>query len=166
MNSYKRLIVGAPTSGATWSPVYVTYGGNNRTQMIRVPAGGRFEDRTIDGAANPYLTATAILAAGLDGIENELDPGEPNMGNLYEASEKDLKKRKIDILPGQPARRGPEPPAGQGPSRGVRQDARRRLPRLLLRREGAGVEGLPRPRVRLGGGEVPVAVLGDTGACP
>ena len=100
VNSYKRLIVGAPTSGATWSPVYVTYGGNNRTQMIRVPAGGRFEDRTIDGAANPYLTATAILAAGLDGIENELDPGDPNMGNLYEASEKDLKKRKIEILPG------------------------------------------------------------------
>ncbi|MGH2595626.1 MAG: type III glutamate--ammonia ligase, partial [Actinomycetota bacterium] len=100
VNSYKRLIVGAPTSGATWSPVYVTYGGNNRTQMIRVPAGGRFEDRTIDGAANPYLTATAILAAGLDGIENELDPGDPNLGNLYEASEKDLKKRKIDTLPG------------------------------------------------------------------
>jgi glutamine synthetase len=100
VNSYKRLIVGAPTSGATWSPVYVTYGGNNRTQMIRIPAGGRFEDRTIDGAANPYLAATAILAAGLDGIENELDPGEPNMSNLYESSEKERTKRKIDVLPG------------------------------------------------------------------
>jgi glutamine synthetase len=100
VNSYKRLIVGAPDSGATWSPVYVVYGGNNRTQMIRVPAPGRFEDRTIDGAANPYLAAAVILAAGLDGIENELDPGDPNMGNMYEATEKELKKRKIDLLPG------------------------------------------------------------------
>jgi glutamine synthetase len=100
VNSYKRLIVGAPTSGATWSPVYITYGGNNRTQMIRVPAGGRFEDRTIDGAANPYLAATVILAAGLDGIENDLDPGEPNTGNLYEASTEELSRRGIEILPG------------------------------------------------------------------
>jgi glutamine synthetase len=99
VNSYKRLIVGAPTSGATWSPVYVVYGGNNRTQMIRVPAPGRFEDRTIDGAANPYLALTVILAAGLDGIENEIDPGEPNMGNMYEATPKDLKRRKIGVLP-------------------------------------------------------------------
>jgi glutamine synthetase len=100
VNSYKRLIVGAPTSGATWSPVYVCYGGNNRTQMIRVPAPGRFEDRTIDGAANPYLTAAVILAAGLDGIENEIDPGDPNLGNMYEATPRELKRRKIDVLPG------------------------------------------------------------------
>ena len=117
VNSYKRLIVGAPTSGATWSPVYVTYGGNNRTQMIRVPAGGRFEDRTIDGAANPYLTATAILAAGLDGIENEIDPGEPNMGNLYEASEKELQEAEDRHPAGQPPRRRAEPPSGQGAAR-------------------------------------------------
>jgi hypothetical protein len=129
--------------------------------MIRVPAGGRFEDRTIDGAANPYLAATAILAAGLDGIENEIDPGEPNMGNLYEASEKDLRKRKIDILPGNLL----------DAVRNLRQDkvlrdafgkTRRRLPGLLLRREGAGVEGLPRPRQRLGGEQVPGPVLGNT----
>ncbi len=100
VNSYKRLIVGAPTSGATWAPVYVTYGGNNRTQMIRVPAGGRFEDRTMDGSLNPYLAATAVLAAGLDGIDNKLDPGEPNTGNMYETSEADRKRRGIDILPG------------------------------------------------------------------
>ena len=92
VNSYKRLIVGAPTSGATWSPVYVTYGGNNRSQMIRVPAPGRFEDRTIDGAANPYLAATVILASGLDGIEQGLDPGDPNMGNMYEATAAELKR--------------------------------------------------------------------------
>lgn len=99
VNSYKRLIVGAPTSGATWSPVYVVYGGNNRTQMIRVPAPARMEDRTIDGAANPYLALAVILAAGLDGIENELDPGDPNLGNMYEATAKDLKRRKIQTLP-------------------------------------------------------------------
>ncbi len=100
VNSYKRLIVGAPTSGATWAPVYVTYGGNNRTQMIRIPAPDRFEDRTVDGAANPYLAATVVLAAGLDGIENKLDPGEVNMDNMYEVPEEDLRRRGIDVLPG------------------------------------------------------------------
>jgi glutamine synthetase len=84
VNSYKRLVVGAPTSGATWAPVYVSYGYNNRTQMLRVPEAGRVEDRTVDGSCNPYLAATAVLAAGLDGIERELDPGEPMDINLYE----------------------------------------------------------------------------------
>ncbi|HEX7247452.1 MAG TPA: type III glutamate--ammonia ligase, partial [Actinomycetota bacterium] len=100
VNSYKRLIVGAPTSGATWSPSYVTYGGNNRTQMIRVPEGGRFEDRTIDGSANPYLAAAALLAAGLDGIDNKIDPGDPNLGNLYESTEEERRERGIEMLPG------------------------------------------------------------------
>ncbi|HVF08236.1 MAG TPA: type III glutamate--ammonia ligase [Actinomycetota bacterium] len=100
VNSYKRLIVGAPTSGATWSPSYVTYGGNNRTQMIRVPEGGRFEDRTIDGSANPYLAAAALLAAGLDGIDNKIDPGDPNLGNLYESTEEERAERGIEMLPG------------------------------------------------------------------
>jgi glutamine synthetase len=99
VNSYKRLITGAPSSGATWAPAFITYGRNNRTQMIRVPAGGRFEDRTVDGATNPYLTATVILAAGLDGIENKLDPGEPNLSNMYEVPADELKKRRIDVLP-------------------------------------------------------------------
>jgi glutamine synthetase len=99
VNSYKRLRVGAPTSGATWSPVYVTYGWNNRTQMLRIPGAGRVEDRTIDGSCNPYLAATVVLAAGLDGIENQLDPGDPNPGNLYEASEEELKQRGVELLP-------------------------------------------------------------------
>jgi len=99
VNSYKRLIVGAPTSGATWAPVYVTYGGNNRTQMIRIPGPGRFEDRTVDGSANPYLAATAVLAAGLDGIDNKLDPGDVNMDNMYEVSEEELRRRGIEVLP-------------------------------------------------------------------
>src|SRR5918994_3040673 len=77
VNSYKRLVVGAPESGATWAPVYVSYGYNNRTQMLRVPAAGRVEDRTVDGSCNPYLGATAVLAAGVDGKEPGPHPGGP-----------------------------------------------------------------------------------------
>ncbi|MDQ3874342.1 MAG: type III glutamate--ammonia ligase, partial [Actinomycetota bacterium] len=99
VNSYKRLKVGAPASGATWSPVYVTYGYNNRTQMLRIPGPGRVEDRTIDGACNPYLAAAVVLAAGLDGIENKLDPGDPNPGNMYETPEEELRRRGIELLP-------------------------------------------------------------------
>src|SRR5439155_10658321 len=99
VNSYKRLIIGAPTSGATWAPAYIAYGRNNRTQMIRTPAPGRFEDRTIDGAANPYLAATVILAAGLDGIDNKIDPGDPNEGNMYETPDEELRQRGVEILP-------------------------------------------------------------------
>jgi glutamine synthetase len=100
VNSYKRLIVGAPKSGATWAPAYIAYGRNNRTQMIRTPAPGRFEDRTIDGAANPYLAAAVILAAGMAGIDDELDPGDPNEGNMYETSAEELDRRGVELLPG------------------------------------------------------------------
>jgi len=99
VNSYKRLIRGAPRSGATWAPVYITYGAANRTQMIRIPAPGRLEIRVVDGAANPYLALAAILAAGLDGIAKKADPGPPNDGNLYEAPEEELLRRKIGFLP-------------------------------------------------------------------
>ena len=100
VNSYKRLKVGDPRSGATWAPAYVSYGYNNRTQMLRIPGPGRVEDRTIDGSCNPYLAATVVLAAGLDGIENKLDPGDPNSGNMYTTSEDELKKRGVELLPG------------------------------------------------------------------
>jgi glutamine synthetase len=99
VNSYKRLIRGAPRSGATWAPVYVTYGAGNRTQMIRIPGPGRIELRAMDGAANPYLALAATLAAGLDGIEKSIDPGPANEGNLYEASEDELRARHIGFLP-------------------------------------------------------------------
>jgi glutamine synthetase len=99
VNSYKRLIVGAPTSGATWAPAYISYGYNNRTQMLRVPAAGRVEDRTVDGSCNPYLAATAMLAAGLDGVERNLDAGEPNSANLYELSETERTAQGIELLP-------------------------------------------------------------------
>ena len=99
VNSYKRLVVGAPNSGATWAPAYVSYGYNNRTQMLRIPAAGRVEDRTVDGSCNPYLAATAMLAAGLDGIERGLDPGEANSDNLYTYSEEQRNAKGIETLP-------------------------------------------------------------------
>ena len=99
VNSYKRLIRGAPRSGATWAPVYVTYGGSNRSQMIRIPGPGDVEFRTLDGAANPYLSAAAMLAAGLDGIQNQIDPGPRNDDNLYDVPEPELRHRGIDFLP-------------------------------------------------------------------
>jgi glutamine synthetase len=99
VNSYKRLKPGSTTSGATWSPVWISYGYNNRTQMLRIPAPGRVEDRTVDGSANPYLAATAVLAAGLDGIERGLDAGEPNSDNLYAHTYEELTARGLRSLP-------------------------------------------------------------------
>jgi glutamine synthetase len=99
VNSYKRLIRGAPRSGATWAPVFVTYGASNRTQMIRIPGPGRIENRTVDGAVNPYLAASATLAAGLDGIENQLPAGTRNDRNLYEVPREQLRAEGIDLLP-------------------------------------------------------------------
>ncbi len=92
-------MIGAPASGATWAPAYVTYGYNNRTMMLRIPEAGRIEDRTVDGSCNPYLAATAILAAGLDGIERGLDPGDPTSANMYETSEAEREEMGIETLP-------------------------------------------------------------------
>jgi glutamine synthetase len=91
--------VGAPTSDATWAPAYISYRYNNRTQMLRIPAPGRIEDRTVDGSCNPYLAATAMLAAGLDGIERSLDPGDPNSANLYEMHPDERDAHGIELLP-------------------------------------------------------------------
>jgi len=99
VNSYKRLKLGSTASGATWSPVWISYGYNNRTQMLRIPAPGRIEDRTIDGSCNPYLAAAAVLAAGLDGLERKLDAGEPNGENLYAASYADNVAKGLRTLP-------------------------------------------------------------------
>ena len=100
VGSYKRLVVGT-RSGSSWAPVYVSYGYNNRTQMLRVPAPGRVEDRTVDGSCNPYLGAAAVLAAGLDGIERELDPGEPTTElNLHELDDERRAELGVDLLPG------------------------------------------------------------------
>ncbi len=99
VNSYKRLKLGTTTSGATWSPVWISYGYNNRTQMLRIPGPGRIEDRTIDGSTNPYLAAAVVLAAGLDGIDKKLDAGEPNSENLYSVPYEELRSRGLETLP-------------------------------------------------------------------
>jgi glutamate---methylamine ligase len=83
INSYKRINAPVTLSGATWSPNTISYSGNNRTHMIRIPEPGRFEFRLPDGAANPYLLQAGILSAGLDGIENARDPGKRLDINMY-----------------------------------------------------------------------------------
>ena len=83
VNSYKRINAPRTTSGATWSPNSVTWTGNNRTHMIRVPDDDRFELRLADGAANPYLLPAAVLAAGLDGLAERRDPGPRLDINMY-----------------------------------------------------------------------------------
>ncbi len=98
INSYKRLVVGRSLSGATWAPAYVAYGNNNRTACVRVPYG-RLEMRLPDSGCNPYLAAAVILAAGLDGIDRKLDPGEPRNVNLYQLTEQELSAQKIALLP-------------------------------------------------------------------
>jgi glutamine synthetase len=99
VNSYKRIGVGKPASGSTWAPAYVAYGGNNRTVMMRIPEGGRIEHRGVDGSANPYLAAVALLASGLDGIERSLDPGEPVTDDLFVLRAEEVRRRNIAHLP-------------------------------------------------------------------
>jgi glutamine synthetase len=103
VNSYKRINAPRTLSGATWSPSSITYGGNNRTHMIRVPDSGRFELRLMDGAANAYLMQAAILACGLDGIAANRDPGDPLDINMYELGKdiegyKQLPRNLLDAL--------------------------------------------------------------------
>ena len=83
VNSYKRIGVAPPNSGATWAPAYVAYGGNNRSQMFRVSEGNRAECRVVDGSANPYLAFAVLAGSGMDGVARKLDPGEPNTENLF-----------------------------------------------------------------------------------
>ena len=83
VNSYKRINAPRTVSGATWAPNSITYTGNNRTHLIRIPEGNRFEVRLADGAANPYLLQAGIVAAGLDGLDNARDPGKRLDINMY-----------------------------------------------------------------------------------
>lgn len=100
VNSYKRLVRRGAMSYFSWAPVFNSYGSNNRTNSVRVPAGGgRCESRNADGAVNPYLAATLVLAAGLEGIREGLDPGEPNEDNLYAISDAERHARGIEFLP-------------------------------------------------------------------
>ena len=83
INSYRRINAPPTKSGASWSPSSISYTGNNRTHMIRIPDPGRFELRLMDGSSNPYLLQAGVMAAGLDGINNKIDPGEPLFCNMY-----------------------------------------------------------------------------------
>ena len=99
VNSYKRLNAPTTASGSTWAPNAISYAGNNRTHMVRIPDAGRLETRLPDGAANPYLLQAALLAAGLDGIEQQRDPGERLDINMYEAgADADVKRLPLNLL--------------------------------------------------------------------
>jgi len=103
VNCYKRLQVGPalmdPNSEFIWAPAFVSYGDNNRTQMIRTAGPGHLEDRTMSSACNPYLALSAYAMAGLDGIRRKLDPGEPFLGNLYSLGLEEIRRRGIRLLP-------------------------------------------------------------------
>ncbi|MEK9765464.1 MAG: type III glutamate--ammonia ligase, partial [Thalassolituus sp.] len=100
VNSYKRLVRQGDMPYFTWAPVFNSYGSNNRTNSVRVPmGGGRCESRNADGAVNPYLACALVLAAGLEGIRENLDPGKPQETNLYELTEAEREERGIGFLP-------------------------------------------------------------------
>ena len=103
VNCYKRLKLGSglysSRSGFTWTPAFVTYGDNNRTQMIRTAGPGHFEDRTVSSGCNPYLALAAYVTAGLDGIDHKIDPGDPNLGNMYERPLTEVLESGTRILP-------------------------------------------------------------------
>lgn len=100
VNSYKRLNAPSTSSGATWSPNAISYAGNNRTHMVRIPASDRIEVRLADGAVNPYLLQAALLGSGLDGIENGRDPGDRMDFNMYTESHlaPDVAKLPLNLL--------------------------------------------------------------------
>jgi glutamine synthetase len=98
VNSYKRLTVGTSLSGTTWAPAYVAHGPNNRTALVRT-LPGRFEWRLPDASANPYLATAALIAAGLDGIDRQLDPGPDCVDDLFELSLAQIRARGIAVLP-------------------------------------------------------------------
>ncbi len=97
VNSYKRLVVGHSLSGATWAPAYIGYG-DNRTVLGRA-VGGHLEWRLPDAGCNPYLVTAALIAAGLDGIDRQLHPGEPILDDLYEYTPQQLKRAKLKTIP-------------------------------------------------------------------
>lgn len=99
-NSYQGLIAQGELADFSWAPVLVAWGKNNRSAMLRLP-GNRYcvENRAVDMSNNPYLAAAISLAAGLDGIERELDPGEPLNDDLYRRGRKELKEAGIALLP-------------------------------------------------------------------
>jgi glutamine synthetase len=90
VNSYCRM-----WDTGFWAPIYKNWGWQNRTTTVRVASGGRFEYRGVDSSCNPYLTVAALLRAGLDGIQRELDPGPPQQGNTYELLQQGVEIEKV-----------------------------------------------------------------------
>ena len=100
VNSYKRLVPRGSRAGFTWAPIFVCYGGNNRTNTLRIPlGGGRVEMRLPDASCNPYLGLAMTIAAGLEGIRERLDPGMPHADNMYLKSRAELDRLGVSLLP-------------------------------------------------------------------
>ncbi len=100
VNAYKRLIKTGSMTGFTWAPVFISYGDNNRTHMLRIPkTSPRVESRAVDMTTNPYLGAAMMLAAGLEGLEQKLEPGDPLPHNMYVQSEDQLRDLNVATLP-------------------------------------------------------------------
>ena len=104
INCYRRIQSGefvySSASGYTWTPAFASFGDNNRTQLYRSPDPRRFEDRSPSGAVNPYLLGAVMIAAGLDGIRNEMDPGDAVIGeNVWNLSYEERRKRGMILLP-------------------------------------------------------------------
>ncbi|MEM7210076.1 MAG: type III glutamate--ammonia ligase [Pseudomonadota bacterium] len=97
VNSYKRINAPRTLSGATWSPNTITWGGNNRTNMVRIPEGNRIEFRLADGAMNPYLAPAALLACGLQGVKDKVDPGKPCHLDMYTEGHKVKGAKKLPL---------------------------------------------------------------------
>ena len=145
VNSYKRSGATTSSSGATWSPRKASFGGNDRTHMIRVPDNKRIELRSGDGSANPYLAIATALAAGLDGVARDADPGLPSGPGECTA-------RRPPPARHPPARRrGPAP----GPGHAGQPQRRPGDRGVLRRRQGRGVPHLAQPGQRLGNPHLP-----------
>ena len=100
VNSYKRLVKTGSMTGFTWAPIFISYGRNNRTHMLRIPmTSPRVESRAVDSTSNCYLAAAAYLQAGLEGIENDWDPGEPLPQNMYLLDDEQLRELGVSTLP-------------------------------------------------------------------
>jgi glutamine synthetase len=100
VNSYKRLVKSGSMTGFTWAPIFMSYGRNNRTHMLRIPATSpRVESRAVDATCNPYLAAAAYLHAGLDGIEQGLDPGNPIADDMYLLPDERVRAMGVRTLP-------------------------------------------------------------------
>ncbi len=158
VNSYKRINAPRTISGATWSPNSVTWTGNNRTHMIRVPGPGRFELRLPDGAANPYLLQAVIIAAGLDGLRHRCDPGPHHDIDMYAEGHlvKDAPRLPLNLLD---ALRAYE--RRQIPQAGGRPGILRRLPQA----QASGMECLRVPLHANGSRTRPSTSDGTRSAC-